>query len=194
MIVGLTGGIGSGKSTVAGFFIALGVPVYNSDEEAKRLMTSSKKVKTEIIALLGKRAFSGKKLNKKYVAEKIFNNDELREALNSIVHPAVRRHFLSWSKKQKTPYVIQETALIFENSSEHLYDYIILVTAPKKKRIKRILKRDKITEQQVKSRFESQLDDDVKIPLADYVIDNTKLSETEKNVLQVHEALLKYSR
>ena len=190
MIVGLTGGIGSGKTTVANFFVELGVPVYNSDQEAKKLMASSKQVKNAIIALLGKKAYSGEKLNKKYISEQIFNNEPLLKKMNEIVHPAVQKHFGAWIKRQRTPYVIQETALIFENSKQDFYDFIILVTAPINKRIERVMARDGATEKDVLDRLKNQLDDAEKIPFSDYVLENNQLSKTRLRVEEIHKALL----
>ncbi|NJB69562.1 dephospho-CoA kinase [Saonia flava] len=190
MVVGLTGGIGSGKTTVAKMFKALGVPVYNSDKEAKRLMKRSKKVKKKIIELLGEEAYVDKKINRSYISQKIFTNEGLLKKMNSIVHPAVRKHFLTWVKKQDAPYVIQEAAIIFENSSESNYDKIILVTAPKKVRIERVVTRDDISIQKVMERMGNQWDDDIKIEKADYVIDNLNLDETENEVLRIHNQLL----
>ncbi|MFS4491483.1 dephospho-CoA kinase [Maribacter sp. 2308TA10-17] len=192
MIVGLTGGIGSGKTTVAKFFEELGVPVYNSDKKARKLMRTSKKLKKAIIELLGESAYKGKKLNKKYISDKIFNDPKLLEKMNSIVHPAVRNHFLSWKKKQEASYVIQETALIFENEIQDFYDKIILVIAPESQRIQRVLKRDDISVKQVKNRLKNQMKDSEKLHLAHYVIDNTDLFETQKKVKQVNSALLEY--
>lgn len=192
MIVGLTGGIGSGKTTVANFFKELGVPVYNSDKAARKLMKNSKKVKNEIIALLGEDAYKGKKLNKTYISNLIFNNNKLLQNLNAIVHPAVRTHFLKWEKKKNAPYVIQETALIFENKSAEFYDKIILVVAPEISRIQRVSERDGISHEDVKNRLASQLPDSQKIPLAHYVIDNTDLLKTKKKVEEVNTVLLEY--
>lgn len=190
MIVGLTGGIGSGKTTVANFFVELGVPVYNSDIEAKKLMTSSKQVKKAIIELLGKQAYKSKRLNKKYISAQIFNDESLLLKMNAIVHPAVRKDFLRWVKKQKAPYVIQETALIFENSNQDFYDFIILVTAPKEQRLQRVVARDGTTKKSVLERLKNQLNDAEKIPLAHYVLENTKLSKTRKKVKEIHNAVL----
>ena len=192
MIVGLTGGIGSGKTTVAKFFEELGVPVYNSDKKARKLMRTSKKLKKAIIELLGESAYKGKKLNKKYISDKIFNDPKLLEKMNSIVHPAVRNHFLSWKNKQEAPYVIQETALIFENEMQDFYDHIILVIAPENERIYRVTKRDDISVEQVRDRLKNQMKDSEKVKLAHYVIDNTDLIETQKKVKQVNSALLEY--
>lgn len=190
MIVGLTGGIGSGKTTVAKFFKELGVPVYNSDQEARKLMKNSKRVKNGIIQVLGDKAYEGKKLNKKYISDKIFNNKKVLQKVNDIVHPAVRAHFLEWRKKQNALYVIQETALIFENKSEESYDRIILVVAPKSERIQRVSLRDGISETQVKARLKNQLEDDKKIPLSHYVIENTNLLKTKKRVEEVNNAII----
>ena len=190
MIVGLTGGIGSGKTTVANFFVELGVPVYNSDKEAKKLMASSKQVKKAIIALLGEKAYHGEKLNKKYISEQIFNNEQLLKKMNGIVHPVVKEHFETWVKMQKTPYVIQETALIFENSKQDFYDFTILVTAPENIRIKRVMERDGSTKRDVLGRLKNQLDDDKKIPFSDYVLENNQLSKTRLRVEEIHHALL----
>jgi dephospho-CoA kinase len=188
--VGLTGGIGSGKSTVASFFVELGVPVYNSDQEARKLMKTSKKIKKAIKSLLGKNAYNGKRLNKTYISAKIFKDRNLLHELNAIVHPAVKKDFLKWKTKQKAPYVIQETALIFENKSQDLYDQIILVVAPENERLQRIIARDGITTEQVQDRFNNQLSDELKSPLADHIIQNITLSETKKKVQQVNKAIL----
>ncbi len=193
MIVGLTGGIGSGKTTVSKVFRELGIPVYDSDLEAKQLMIFSQKVKKSIIALLGKKAYQDKRLNKTYISNKIFTNETLLKKLNAIVHPAVKKDFLSWAKKQDSPYVIQETALIYENMSQDFYDKVILVTAPRDVRVSRVMKRDGTFKQDVLARIENQLDDSKKIPLSDYVIENIELSKTLAEVKKVHIALLDYS-
>jgi len=193
MIVGLTGGIGSGKTTVANFFVELGVPVYNSDKEAKRLMKSSKKVKKAIVELLGEKAYEGKKLNKTYVSKRIFNNKMELEKLNAIVHPAVRKDFLRWVKRQKSSYVIQETALIFENSNQDFYDKIILVTAPETERIQRVMKRSGILEKEILARMRNQWLDEKKEQFSDYVIHNLELSKTKRKVAKVNIALLENS-
>jgi len=190
IVVGLTGGIGSGKSTVGAMFQELGVPVYNSDERAKRLMNTSKKIRKELIALFGKKAYLEKELNRVYIAKKVFADEVLLVKLNSIVHPKVRTDFLKWTKKQNAPYVIQETALLFENRAQELYNKVILVTAPKELRIERVLSRDESTRDQIVARINNQLDDDVKIKLADYIIENIDLETTSSKVLSIHERIL----
>ncbi|SHI94237.1 dephospho-CoA kinase [Pseudozobellia thermophila] len=191
IVVGLTGGIGSGKTTVAGMFEDLGVPVYNSDKEAKNLMRSSPAVKEAIVRLLGDGAYAGDQLNRAYIAERIFNDEGLLAQINAIVHPAVRADFLDWKQRQKAPYVIQETALIFENKAQDLYDVIILVTAPENVRVRRVMSRDAgVSEADVKARIENQLGDDEKKATSHFVIENLDLERTRARVGQIHEQLL----
>lgn len=192
MIVGLTGGIGSGKSTVSKMFEGLGVPVYNSDKEAKNLMVSSKVLIRKIEELLGEKAYKGSTLNRAYIASRVFNDKALLQQLNQIVHPAVRKHFMKWCKKQEHPYVVQETALLFENGSNYLYDKTILITAPREIRIDRIIARDGSSKTQVLERMKNQMDDMEKLPLADFVIANIDLTKTALKVEEVNEALLAY--
>lgn len=192
-IVGLTGGIGSGKSTVAQMFMDLGVPVYDSDVEAKKLMHSSKKLKEEIINLLGEDAYQEDTLNRSFIAQKVFKDPELLEQLNGIVHPAVRKHFLAWADIQKAPYVIQETALIFENGSQDQYDFVVLVTAPLNTRLQRVVERDGISEQQVLDRMGNQMDDAQKVELAQFCIVNTDLETTKNKVGELHARLVTLS-
>lgn len=190
-IIGLTGGIGSGKTTVAKLFEELGVPVYNSDLKAKKLMQNSKELRTAVIDLLGKESYIFQKLNKKYIADKIFQDKELLEKLNAIVHPAVRQDFIKWAKKKSTPYVIQEAAILFENNSYKTFDKIILVKAPKEVRLQRVLTRDAISEKEILTRMENQWDDSKTVPLADYVIENTDLEKTKIQVEKIHHELTK---
>lgn len=190
MIVGLTGGIGSGKSTVAQMFSELGVPVYNADKEAKKLMASSKKIKSEIIRLLGERAFQNNRLDTEFIAGKVFTDKEALKKLNNIVHPAVREHFQNWAKRQRSPYVIQENAIIFENSSQDNYDRVVLVIAPLELRMDRVLKRDATTEEKVAERIKNQLKDDEKEKLADFVIENLEIEMTRSKVFEIHGQLL----
>ena len=190
MLVGLTGGIGSGKSTVAQMFRELGVPVYDSDFEAKKMMAISKKLRKAIKELLGDEAYQGESLNRKFIAEKVFKAPELLKKLNSIVHPAVKEHFLQWVSEQSTPYVVQETALIFENGSQNQYDYVVLVTAPLDVRLKRVMDRDKVAEQAVLDRMKNQLDDNQKIDLSHFCIENLDMETTKEKVKQLHLKLL----
>ena len=192
--VGLTGGIGSGKTTVGKMFTELGVPVYNSDDQAKQLMETSKTVKKALKTLLGEAAYKDKRLNKTFISEQVFNDKSLLGMLNSIVHPAVRTHFLAWSKQQKAPYVIQEAAIIFEIGSQDFYDKTILVTAPENLRIERIMDRDpQSSPTAIKARMQNQWEDARKIDASDYVIENLDLKTTERQVLNIHRAILENS-
>ncbi len=188
--VGLTGGIGSGKTTVAKMFKDLGVPVYNSDAAGKRLMVENTKVKTAVVELLGDKAFTGQELNTKFIAEKVFNDAELLQKLNEIVHPAVRNDFKSWVKDQNAPYVIQEAAILFENGGYMFFDDMILVHAPKKIRIARVKERDNIAEKTILERMQHQWSYSKKKKLTDYVIVNNDLSDTVLQVNKVHKQLI----
>ena len=190
MIIGLTGGIGSGKSTIAKIFKDIGIPVYDSDKEAKVLMNNSPIIKKAVINLLGEDAYIENILNRSYVTDKVFKDKTLLSKLNTIVHPEVKKHFSKWAQEQKTAYVIQETALIFENNSQANYDKVILVTAPVEQRIKRVINRDAINKEAVLNRIANQLSDDKKIKKADYVIENIDIEKTKEIVRKIHQKLL----
>ncbi|WGK64885.1 dephospho-CoA kinase [Croceiramulus getboli] len=191
MIVGLTGGIGSGKSTVASFFEALGIPVYVADTRAKYLMNQSAELKQEIIELLGEEAYKEELLDRPYVAARVFNDRDLLEQLNALVHPRVGTDFQSWAEQQKAAYVIKEAAILFENGNYKACDYTILVTAPEDLRVERVMKRDQTTEEAVQARMAAQWPDEKKRVLADFIIENIDLESTKKRVVQIHENLLK---
>lgn len=193
MQVGLTGGIGSGKTTVAGMFEALGVPVYNSDDRAKELMVTSEELIHEIVTLLGEKAYMAGKLNKSYIAMKVFSDKSYLDRLNAIVHPAVRDDFQRWTREQTTPYVIQEAAILFENDAYHELDRMILVTAPKPMRLERVMQRDQVPEDNILARMNHQWEDVKKIPLADYVIENLELTKTASQVKIIHKKLAEIS-
>lgn len=194
MIVGLTGGIGSGKTTVSNMFKALGVPVYNSDIEAKALMNTSDSLRASIIVLLGSKAYENNKLNRKYVAEQVFSDSDLLDKLNKIVHPAVRADFKEWANKQSAAYVIQEAAVIFENNSQEFYDMVVLITAPIEERVKRVIRRDRATLKAIMERMQNQWKDEKKMSLANYVIENVNIQNTEQLVADFHEKMLKLTK
>lgn len=188
-IIGLTGGIGSGKTTVANMFSELGVPVYIADTEAKKLTDSSEVIRRELIHLLGEEAYSEKGLNRKFVADKIFNDKELLEGVNATIHPRVAAHFKNWVSQQTSEYVLQEAAILFENGSYRKFDKIILVTAPKDIRIARIMKRDNATYSEIEQRMNNQWSDEKKEKLADYIIQNLDIETTQKEVERLHLSL-----
>ncbi|MCB0464691.1 MAG: dephospho-CoA kinase [Aequorivita sp.] len=188
-IIGLTGGIGSGKTTVAKLFSELGVPIYIADIEAKKLTDSSKVIRRKLIALLGEDAYNGQKLNRKFVADKIFNNKTLLDSVNAVIHPKVAAHFRKWVSKQKTPYVIKEAAILFENDSYKNCDLVILVTAPKAVRIARIMDRDNTSTKEIEQRMNNQWSDEKKQKLADIIIENIDLKTTMKEVKKIHDSI-----
>lgn len=193
-IVGLTGGIGSGKTTAANFFKGLNVPVYIADDEAKKLMNVSKILKRKIKKLFGDEAYINDELNRPFIASKIFNDKSLLDKMNAIVHPKVGKHFLKWLEKQEHPYVIKEAAILFENEGYKDCDYIITVIADKQVRIKRILERDNTSTQKINAIMQNQWNDEDRVELSDFVIVNNTLKNTKEQVFEIHKKLLKLSK
>ncbi len=189
-IVGLTGGIGSGKTTVSNMLKDLGVPVYIADLEAKKLMNTSKVIKRKLIDLFGSRAYDNNELNKAFIASKIFNDNTYLEKMNNIVHPKVAVHFKQWLLKQTSKYIVKEAAIIFEHNMQSQYDYIITVIANEEERISRILKRENTTKDKILSIMRHQLSDDEKVKMSDFVIVNDKLEHTKEQVLRIHNSIL----
>ncbi|AVF47087.1 dephospho-CoA kinase [Elizabethkingia anophelis] len=172
-IIGLTGGIGSGKTTVARFIEEMGYPVYNSDTRAKDLVNESADLKSAIIQLLGKQAYDENGLyDRKYVGSVVFSNDELLKQLNAIIHPAVNKDFHDWVKKQSREIIFKETALLFELKLNLQCDKSLLVTADESIRIKRVMDRDAKTYREVEKVIDNQMPERKKIRLADYIIEN----------------------
>lgn len=188
--IGLTGGIGSGKTTVANFFKALGAPVFIADIEAKKLMDESSEVRTAIREIFGERAYISDILDRKFIASIVFSDKTKLAALNKIVHPAVRRHFENWREQQTFPYVIYEAAILFETGSHTFCDFTIVVTANHQMKIERLVQRDQSTLAEIEARMDNQWPDEKRIPLADFVIENTQLDETQKMVKEIHQTLL----
>lgn len=192
IIVGLTGGIGSGKTTVAKLFEDLGVPNYIADTEAKLLMNNSEVIKDEIIALFGKQAYHNDELNRPFIADKIFNDKSYLDQMNAIVHPKVGMHFKQWLAQQKAPYIIKEVAIIFEHEQQSKYDLIISVIADKEKRLERVLSRDNSTPEKVLAIMSNQTNDIDKAKRSDFVIVNNDKSTLENQVLKIHKSILKH--
>jgi len=189
-IVGLTGGIGSGKTTVAQVFKTFGVPVYNADEEAKALMQSSEVIKQELTHLLGENCYKAGQLNRAFIASKVFSDSMLLEKINAIVHPQVAIHFEQWCSEQHAPYIIKEVAILFETKSQHLFDFIITVTAPLETRIKRVMERDQKTKEEVLAIIKNQLPDSEKINQSNFVVNNIILSELETKCKIIHNEII----
>lgn len=190
-VVGLTGGIGSGKSTIARLFAALGIAVYDSDTEAKKLINTSAEIKKRIVEVFGAEAYAEGVYNRAYMADIVFRNPDKLAVLNSIVHPVLADDFNQWVALQTSPYVIKEAAILFESGSYKNCDFIITVTAPETLRISRCMSRDGSTEAQVRARMAQQWTDAQRIALSDAVIENINLEETEKRVRELNNLFIK---
>lgn len=171
--VGVTGGIGSGKSTIARIFESMGYPVYYADARAKNLLVTNKLLISDIKHLFGDDIYQEDgQINRKKLGSIVFNNKEKLAQLNALVHPAVAQDFFRWTEKQTTKIVFEEAAILFETGAYKRMDFNILVTAPKEERIKRTMSRDNASREEILSRMENQWEDEQKIPLADFLIDN----------------------
>ncbi len=170
--IGLTGGIGSGKSTAAKIFETLGIPVYYADDASKRLMNKNEELKAAIQKQFGKEIYTDGKLNRKLLSSFVFNNPEKLALLNSIVHPATIKDAEDWMQKQTAPYAIKEAALIFESGSQEHLDKVIGVYAPVAVRISRVMQRDNVSREEVISRMNRQINEDIKMRLCNYVVIN----------------------
>lgn len=190
-IIGLTGGIGSGKSTVLALFKALGALTYVADTEAKKLMNTDAELRNQIIKLIGEQAYENEKLNSGYIASVVFNNAEKLNALNTLVHPKVREDFQHFIKTKKADFLMYEAAILFESGSNQFCDYIITVIADFDHKIERIMKRDGVSEAQIMERIKNQSNDDYKIKKSDFVIRNNHLDHTKQQILTIFEMLKK---
>ncbi|MBI9067401.1 MAG: dephospho-CoA kinase [Salinivirgaceae bacterium] len=190
-IVGLTGNIGSGKTFVANLFANKNIAIYNSDEKAKFLMNNNFELKQKIIEKFGSDSYQNNSLNKKYIADQIFNNKVLLEWMNQLIHPAVKTDFESWvNTNNDFPYVIKEAAILIESKAYLDCDSIILVTAPEKIRIKRVMSRDNLTEDQVSQRILNQMTEIEKEKYADFIIKNDGTLVVKDQVDSIHEKLI----
>ena len=188
--VGITGGIGSGKTTVAKIFEVLGIAVYYADDAAKRLMMEDAALKEKIEQAFGKDVYDNGILNRAKLSSLVFNNPEKLALLNSIVHPATIADADKWMQQQTTPYVLKEAALIFESGSNKMLDKVIGVFTSAEQRIQRVMQRDNISEEAVKTRMNKQMNENEKMRLCDYVINNDENELVIPQVLKIHELLL----
>ena len=170
--IGLTGGIGSGKTTVAKVFETLGIPVYYADDAAKRLLNTNQELKEKVIRHFGDEAYTNGELNRKYLADIVFNNKEKLDLLNSLSHPITIQDAEEWMNRQTAPYAIKEAALLFESGAAEKLDYIIGVYAPQHIRVKRVMDRDHLTTEEVVKRISRQIDEEMKMKLCNFVITN----------------------
>lgn len=193
-IAGITGGIGSGKTTAAKFFEELGVPVYNSDTRAKLIQNENSEVKVKIIEAFGDEAYNQSGLNRVYIAKQVFNNNEKLKQLNQIVHPAVFNDFEEWKKQQTSKIIMKEAAILIESGSYKDCNVVISVLMDKEKRIQRIMARDGFTEEQVMERINNQISDEERIQKSDFIIDNNGdlahlKNEVEKTFIKIKKLL-----
>ena len=192
--IGLTGGIGSGKSTVSGIFKVLGIPVFDADTEAKLLMETDPVLRTAIIDTFGPSTYRDGQLDRKYLASIVFKDPYKLELLNSLVHPFAIAAALNWSIQQKAPYVVKEAALFFEAGSAAGLDYIIGVYAPQHIRLKRVMDRDNLTRDEVMARMQRHIQEEIKMRLCDFVVMNDDQQLLIPQVLKLHEQFLKESK
>ena len=189
-IIGLTGGIGSGKTTIANYFKTLGIPVYIADDEARKI-TDNIEILKEIETLFGNSVFDDNQLNRQKVARIVFDDPKKLQQLNAIIHPAVKKHFENWLKQHlNEPFVIKETAILFESGSYKDCDIIITVIVPLEIRIKRVMERDKISREAVLKRITQQWSDDQKIEKSTYIIDNLERESAKRQVEEILKILI----
>jgi len=189
--IGLTGGIGSGKTYVAEIFKVLGIPVYESDQRARQLSGELKSIKNGIISLLGEEAYKDGQFNSKWIGNRVFNEPQLLQKLNNIIHPEVETDFINWCSAQKQyPYVIKEAAILFETESYKKLNSTILVTAPEPLRIQRVQERSQLNAEEVLKRMQTQWSDEKKLKLASFVVINDGVSLVLPQVLDIHNKIL----
>ncbi|HQV06606.1 MAG: dephospho-CoA kinase [Chitinophagaceae bacterium] len=188
--IGLTGGIGSGKTTVAKVFETLGIPVYYADAATKRLMQTNAGLKEAIQKNFGEASFKNDKLDTKYLADIVFNDTEKLSLLNALTHPVVIDDAMQWMLQQQAPYAIKEAALIFEAGIEQYLDYVIGVQAPLALRMERVIQRDKVSMREVQKRNAQQMDEAAKMKRCNFIITNDEESLVVPQVLAIHEKLL----
>ena len=193
--VGVTGGIGSGKSTVCKVFRLLGAPVFEADLAARQLMDSNEKIRHGLIALFGNNIYTpDAHVDRKKLASLIFNDDIQLQKVNELVHPVVRTEFIQWADKQETPYVIHEAAILFETGFYKMMDFTILVSAPEGQRIKRVLKREGVRLEQVKERIQKQWNDEEKRKLASLEIRNADNDMIIPLIIKIDKQLREYGK
>jgi dephospho-CoA kinase len=190
MRLGVTGGIGSGKTSVCRVFNVLGIPVFSADSEARIIMETDQRVISAIKSIGGRNIYGDGVLNRKELAKLMFNNQEILKKVNHAVHPVVLEQFGEWEKLQVAPYVIMEAAILFESGAANLVDRILTVVAPFEERIDRVVKRNTLTREQVIDRIKNQMDDEEKIKKSHYVIDNSDNLMIIPAILKIHEEII----
>lgn len=189
--VGITGGIGSGKSIVTKIFSILGIPILDADQFAKDLMTNNEAVKSQLMDTFGACIYNNNTLDRKRLSAMVFNNKALLEKLNNIVHPAVKKYGLAWMEAQNAPYVVKEAALFFESGSNADMDYMIGIAAPEALRLQRAMARDGADEANIRSRMSNQMPEEEKMKLCDFIIHNDEEHSLIEQVLHLHQIFIK---
>ena len=189
--LGVTGGIGCGKTTVCRVFSVLGIPVFSADDEAKRIQDSDPDIQIKLNTVAGKDLYSSGKLDRKELASLIFSNKDLLFEVNSIIHPAVFKSFTKWVARQDAPYSIMEAAILFESGAYRLMDRIVTVVTPLEERIERIVNGNMLTKEQIIARIRNQTDDEYRISKSDYVICNSENDMIIPAILGIHREMLK---
>jgi dephospho-CoA kinase len=192
MKLGVTGGIGSGKTSVCRVFSVLGIPVFSADAVAKEVMDIDTGIILRINTIAGKNLYTGGSLDRAELAKLIFNNNRLLEKVNSLIHPVVFNRFREWERKQNAPYVIMEAAILFESGASKVVDRIVTVVAPIEERVNRVIHRSNLTREQVMERMRNQMDDDERIKKSDYVIQNSEDDMIIPSVIRIHEDILEH--
>ncbi|HEY0298479.1 MAG TPA: dephospho-CoA kinase [Arachidicoccus sp.] len=190
--IGITGGIGSGKSTVSRIFHMLDIPVFDADAVAKDIMNEDKDVQKQLIQNFGKDVFTNRTLNRKYLSDIVFNNEGKLKTLNAIVHPATIRAASNWMKKQTAPYAMKEAALLFEANTVNDLDAVIGVFAPVEMRISRVMQRNNVSREQVLERMNKQMNEEEKMALCDYVVYNDEQQLLISQILDLHKKFTQY--
>ncbi len=190
MKLGITGGIGSGKTSVCRVFNVLGIPVFSADPEARKVMSADKKIIKSINEIAGRNIYPGGNLDRMALASLIFNDQESLRRVNELVHPVVFDNYIRWAEEQTTPYVIMEAAILFESGANKLVDRVATIIAPLEERISRVIFRNKLTKEQVMERIKNQMTDEERIKRSDYVINNSENEMIIPVILQIHEDLL----
>ena len=192
IIIGVTGGIGSGKSYICRIISSLGFPVYNCDAEAKKLMNTNKHIINSLKQLIGKNSYDSEgNLNKPIIAQFLFANEENAHKINSVVHPVVKEDFRSWASAQNADLIFMESAILFESGFNDVVDNVITITAPPETRIERTIRRDNTTREQVIARMNQQMQDEERVRLSDYIICNNTNDNVEQQIKTIIETLSK---
>jgi dephospho-CoA kinase len=190
--LGVTGGIGSGKTSVCRIFKILGIPVFSADPEARDIMEHDENIIESINAIVGRDLYRNGGLDRSVLANLIFNDSTLLESVNELVHPVVFKHFDEWMHKQDAPYVIMEAAILFESGGNRYVDRVATVVAPVEERINRVMLRNNLSREQIQERIKNQMTDEERIKRSDYIINNSEKDMIIPSVIEIHQSMLSY--